>query len=72
MMIVAMATYAAWSALEQFGYPKPHHLLLTVEWLCLWSFGVAWLVKGQELFRDVAVSRSVSIRESSVMDISER
>jgi hypothetical protein len=53
-MLLAMLIYAlhtplgsVWPALF-----TATHLLLGVEWTCLWLFGFAWLTKGQQLFAD--------------------
>ncbi len=51
IMVVAMLTYGV---LRWVGAQTPNHLLLIVEWVCLWSFGFAWLVKGQQLFKDAS------------------
>jgi hypothetical protein len=50
IMVIAMLTYGV---LRLLHVPTWNHLLLIVEWVCLWSFGFAWLVKGQQLFKDV-------------------
>ena len=53
IMVTAMAVFAAWvGAAKWLNVPKPHHLLFVVEWVCLWAFGFAWLVNGQQLFKD--------------------
>ena len=54
IMLVAMAIFGLWTgAAKLLNLPEPRHLLFGVEWVCLWAFGVAWLVKGQQLFKDV-------------------
>jgi hypothetical protein len=30
----------------------PHYLVIAVETVCLWAFGVSWLVKGDTILRD--------------------
>jgi hypothetical protein len=52
VMVAAMLYYAAVVLLGQHGHPEPRYALLIVEWICLWAFAVAWLVKGQQLFKD--------------------
>lgn len=53
IIVAATAIYGIWSAgFHLLKIEKPHHLLFGVEWVCLWAFGFAWLVKGQQLFRD--------------------
>lgn len=49
VMGVAMLFYAFASHLLP---NPPHRLLLVIEWICLWAFGCAWLVKGQLIFAD--------------------
>lgn len=58
IMIIAMATYGIWTAISHYGVWKPSHLLFAIEWICLWSFGAAWLVKGQQIFKDLPDSSS--------------
>lgn len=48
VMVAAMLYYAIRSYLPN----PPDHLLLIIEWICLWAFGSAWLVKGQLIFAD--------------------
>jgi len=56
IMVTAMAVFGAWvGAAKLLNIPKPHHLLFAVEWVCLSVFGFAWLVKGQQLFKDAEV-----------------
>ena len=53
VMLVAMIYYAAAAfLLPRIGYPEPRYALLVVEWVCLWAFALAWLVKGQQLIKD--------------------
>jgi hypothetical protein len=53
IMVMAMAVFGVWvGAAKLLKIAKPHHLLFGVEWVCLWAFGFAWLVKGQQLFKD--------------------
>jgi hypothetical protein len=30
----------------------PKHLVLVVEWVCLWAFGTSWIVKGEAILGD--------------------
>lgn len=59
IMLIAMAVLGAWMGAAQFlpaqyvPLPVPVHLRFVVEWICLWAFGIAWLVKGQQLLKDV-------------------
>jgi hypothetical protein len=54
IMVIAMAVFGLWAgAAKLLNITTPHHLLFAVEWVCLWAFGFAWLVKGQQLFSDV-------------------
>jgi len=54
IMLGAMIVFGAWSgAVWLLKVWEPRHLLFVVEWVCLWAFGFAWLVKGQQLFKDV-------------------
>ena len=49
IMVLTMATDAIiWFVLRI----KIPHLTFAVEWICLWAFGFAWLVKGQQLLAD--------------------
>ena len=41
-----------------------HHQLLIVEWVCLWAFGIAWLVKGQQLLKDTVPDAPMSSVEA--------
>jgi hypothetical protein len=53
-MLLAMLIFALHSVLNPL-WPRlfgAKHLLLVVEWTCLWLFGTAWLIKGQQLFAD--------------------
>lgn len=61
-MLAAMAYYAVVMLLKRFGgRAEPHYALLVVEWICLWAFGVAWLVKGQQMFGDVVGTTTTSV-----------
>ena len=51
-MVVAMLYYAIVLLMRSSTHPEPHYALLVVEWICLWAFALAWLVKGQQLFKD--------------------
>jgi hypothetical protein len=54
VMMASMAVYGLWMGIAKLMSAKvPFHLLFAVEWICLWAFGIAWLVKGQQLFKDV-------------------
>jgi len=54
IMVAAMAVFGAWTGAAKFlKIAEPRHLLFVVEWVCLWAFGFAWIVKGQQLFKDV-------------------
>ncbi|HEX5235563.1 MAG TPA: hypothetical protein VFW25_09550 [Silvibacterium sp.] len=53
IMVSAMAVFGGWVGIAKlFHGSTPNHLLFVVEWVCLWAFGFAWLVKGQQLFKD--------------------
>jgi hypothetical protein len=53
IMLATMAVYAGWiGAAKLLHVARPFHLLFVVEWVCLWAFALAWLVKGQQLFKD--------------------
>jgi hypothetical protein len=53
IMLVAMLLHAGWWVLSRFAhFPMPDHLLFATEWICLWAFGFAWLVKGQQILAD--------------------
>ncbi len=49
-ILVAMIAYP--SLRHFFPVPKLSHLMYVIEWICLWAFGWAWLVKGQLIFAD--------------------
>jgi hypothetical protein len=46
VFVVFLARYKLWNL------PPPTYLVLGVEWVCLSAFGIAWLVKGQQLLKD--------------------
>lgn len=49
VMLLAMASLVVdWLV----GIHMPY-ITLVVEWVCLWAFGFAWLVKGQQLLKDL-------------------
>lgn len=48
--IIVLVLFAA--AHKLFQVEEPRYLVFVVEWVCLWAFGFAWLVKGQQLFKD--------------------
>jgi len=52
--VTVIATSGIWVGVAKLfnKITVPHHLVFVVEWVCLWSFGFAWLVKGQQLFKD--------------------
>lgn len=49
IMVAAMGSFVVAKMVDP---ELRHHELLIVEWICLWAFGVAWLVKGQQLLKD--------------------
>lgn len=52
-MVGAMAVGGGWYGLNWLAHvPVPSHLMFAIEWICLWAFALAWLVKGQQLFKD--------------------
>jgi hypothetical protein len=55
IMLAAIGVFALFSivAAVHKNFTEPRYLVFGVEWVCLWSFGFAWLVKGQQLFKDV-------------------
>ena len=54
IMVTVIATSGIWVGVAKLfnKITVPDHLVFVVEWVCLWSFGFAWLVKGQQLFKD--------------------
>src|SRR5690348_15416388 len=53
IMLAAIVIFASFAAAHKlWKTPEPTYLVLAVEWVCLWAFGIAWLVKGQQLLRD--------------------
>ena len=53
VMVTTMTVFGVWVGVAKLlNIAMPHHLLFIVEWVCLWAFGFAWLVKGQQLFKD--------------------
>ncbi|HEY5381299.1 MAG TPA: hypothetical protein VIJ65_03530 [Acidobacteriaceae bacterium] len=53
IMVAAMVFYAVSQLLAHLHLISEwHYLLLFIEWICLWAFGIAWLVKGQQLLAD--------------------
>lgn len=57
IMLAAIGVFALFSivAAVHKDFTEPRYLVFGVEWVCLWSFGFAWLVKGQQLFKDTDV-----------------
>ena len=54
IIVTTMAVFGMWAGCSKLlKIAEPQHLLFVVEWVCLWAFGFAWLVKGQQLFHDV-------------------
>jgi hypothetical protein len=53
-MFAALLIYAVFS-LPMLEKAAPPHLLVGVEAICLWAFGVSWLVKGEVLLSDEKV-----------------
>ena len=49
IMVAAMASFVVAKLVDP---ALRHHELLIVEWICLWAFGIAWLIKGQQLLKD--------------------
>ena len=53
VMLAAIIAFAGFRlAKTLWGHPEPAYLVLVVEWVCLWAFGGAWLIKGQQLLKD--------------------
>lgn len=53
IMLAAIIVFASFMAANKFWQvEEPRYLVFGVEWVCLWAFGFAWLVKGQQLFKD--------------------
>jgi hypothetical protein len=46
-------------------YDSGHHLLIC-EWICLWAFGYAWLIKGEAFFKDVPPQFEPSLTTDSL------
>lgn len=57
IMLAAIGAFVLLSAVAKFdsNFDEPRYLVFGVEWVCLWAFGFAWLVKGQQLFKDKSV-----------------
>jgi hypothetical protein len=52
VMFASMAVDACGTLYARIHHTDTGHLALVVEWLCLWMFGVAWLIKGQQFLAD--------------------
>jgi hypothetical protein len=63
IMVVAMGSLAvAWLVDRELN----HYEALIVEWICLWAFGIAWLVKGQQLLKDTVPTSDFGRNAQSV------
>ena len=53
IMLAAIIVFALFAlANKLWKVSEPRYLVIVVEWVCLWAFGFAWLVKGQQLLKD--------------------
>ena len=50
---VMLVTMAVMEGADLLKWDVPY-LTLIGEWTCLWAFGIAWLVKGQQMLKDTA------------------
>jgi hypothetical protein len=65
IILLTVAGSGIWTvAAAYLNVATPQHLLFWAEWVCLWAFGFAWLVKGQQLFRDVEDQAPVVTQET--------
>lgn len=69
LMFGTLATCAVLNLIEHLHNFEIPYLTFAVEWACLWLFGFAWLVKGQQLLADTQPkprSAQTSLDESTL------